>query len=162
MDVEQIGQPLLRIDTKTGELIPDLAESLSFSPDCKSWTVKLPANAKFSNGDPLDAQALKDAWLRYKEISPFAADLEALTDIQVVDPTTINAIFANPPAALFAVLASRDLGPWDVAAATAVGNEAFAIAPIASGPLTVKEYTPGSELVLARNYPYRTNLPFVQ
>lgn len=162
MDVEQIGQALMRIDPQSGELIPDLAESWAFSEDGKTLTIKLPADAKYSNGDPLDAQALKDAWLRYKEISPFGADLEALTDIQVVDDTTINAIFANPPAALFAVLGSVYMGPWDVAAAQAVGNEAFAIAPIASGPLTVKEYTPGSELLMARNDQYRTNLPLVQ
>jgi len=162
MDIEQIGQALLRIDTKTGELIPDLAESLSFSPDGKAWTIKLPANAKFSNGDPLDAQALKDSWLRYKEISPFGSDLEALNDIKVVDATTMEAHFKNPPAALMVVLETAYGTAWDIAAAKAAGKEAFATSPVASGPLAVKAFTPNSELLLVRNENYHTNLPFVQ
>ena len=162
IDVEQIGQALIRIDPASGALIPDLAESWVFSEDGKTLTITLPADAKYANGDALDAQALKDAWLRYKEISPFAIDLEALIDIQVVDDTTINAIFADPPAALFAVLASSYMGPWDVAAAQAAGNEAFAIAPVASGPLVVKEFTPGSDLLMVRNDLYQTGLPLVQ
>jgi len=162
IDVEQVGQALIRIDSESGALIPDLAESWAFSEDGKTLTITLPADAKYANGDVLDAQALKDAWLRYKEISPFAVDLEALTDIQVVDATTVNAIFADPPAALFAVLASSYMGPWDVAVAQTVGNEAFAAAPVASGPLVVKEFTPGSDLLMVRNDLYQTRLPFVQ
>lgn len=162
IDVEQIGQALIRIDPQSGELIPDLAESWAFSEDGKTLTITLPADAKYANGDVLDAQALKDAWLRYKEISPFAVDLEALTAIEVVDATTVNAIFADPPAALFAVLASSYMGPWNVAAAQAAGNEAFAAAPVASGPLVVQEFTPGSDLRMTRNDHYQTQLPFVQ
>lgn len=162
IDVEQVGQALIRIDPESGALIPDLAESWAFSEDGKTLTITLPTDAQYANGDTLDAQALKDAWLRYKEISPFAIDLEALIDIQVVDATTVNAIFADPPAALFAVLASSYMGPWDVAAAQAAGNEAFATAPVASGPLVVKEFTPGSDLIMVRNDLYQTRLPLVQ
>jgi ABC-type transport system substrate-binding protein len=52
--------------------------------------VKLPDNALFSNGDPLDAQAFKDAWLRYKTISPYSFDFEMLKDINVVDNRTVG------------------------------------------------------------------------
>lgn len=160
--VEQIGQALLRLDAKTGALIPDLAESWSFSADGKTLTVKLPAGAVYANGDPLDAQAVKDAWLRNKEVSPYASDFAALTDVKVVDATTVEAIFSDPPAAFLTVLSTSFGGPWNAAAAKAVGNEAFAAAPVASGPLMVKEFTPGSELLLVRNEKYQTRLPLVQ
>ncbi len=160
-DMEQVGQALARIDSATGALIPDLAESLTFSDDGTVLTVKLPADAKFSNGDPLDAQALKDSWLRYKEISPYGADLEALVDIQVIDATTMQATFNAPPAPLFAVLETSYGGAWNIAKATEMGNEAFALAPIASGPFAVKEFTPSSDLLMVRNENYQTNLPFV-
>ena len=162
MSVEQIGQSLIRIDAATSELIPDLAESWTFSEDGKTMTFVLPAGATYSNGDPLDAQALADALLRNKEVSPYASDFAALTDVKVVDATTLEMIFSDPPAAFLTVLNSSFGGPWDVAEAQKVGNEAFAIAPVASGPLLVKEFTPGSELLLVRNENYRTNLPLVE
>lgn len=162
ISTEQIGQPLVRIDSATNQLIPDLAESWQFSEDGKTLTIKLPAGAVYSNGDPLNAQALKDAWTRYKTISPFAVDLDALTDMKVVDETTMDAIFSDPPAALLVALSTAFTAPWDAAEATKVGNEAFANAPVASGPFKVKEFVPNSELTLVRNDSYQTSLPLVQ
>jgi len=162
MSTEQIGQALVRMDAETGELIPDLAESWAFSEDNLTLTLTLPADALYANGDPLDAQAVTDALLRNKEISPYASDFVALTDVKVVDATTVELLFSEPPAAFFTVLNSVFGGPWNVAAAKAAGNEAFATAPVASGPLMVKEFTPGSELLLVRNPNYQTNLPLVE
>ena len=162
MSVEQIGQALIRIDVETGELIPDLAESWAFSEDSKTLTFTLPAGALYSNGDPLDAQAVADALLRNKEVSPYASDFAALADVNVVDATTLELIFSEPPAAFLTVLNSSFGGPWNVAAAEEMGNEAFAIAPIASGPLMVQEFTPGGELLLVRNPNYQTRLPLVE
>lgn len=162
MSTEQIGQALLRIDSETGELLPDLAESWAFSEDGKTMTFILPANAVYSNGDPLDAQAVGDALLRNKEVSPYASDFEALIDVNVVDPTTLELLFSDPPAAFLTVLNSSFGGPWNVAVAQEIGNEAFATAPIASGPFMVQEFTPGSELLLVRNENYQTNLPLVE
>ena len=162
LDMEQIGQALMRVDSTTGALVPDLAKSWSFSADGKTLTIILPAGAKFSNGDPLDAQALKDSWLRYKAISPFGSDLESLTDIKVVDATTFEATFKAPPAAISPVLETSYGGPWDVTLAKKVGDPAFAINPIASGPLAIKSFTPSSDVLLVRNDNYQTSLPFVK
>lgn len=162
LTVEQIGQALIRIDSETSELIPDLAESWTFSEDNLKITVTLPEGAVYSNGDPLDAQAVADALLRNKEVSPYASDFEALSDVAVVDATTLEMIFSDPPAAFLTVLNSSFGGPWNVAAVQEMGNEAFAVAPVASGPLVVKDFSPGSELLLARNENYRTNIPFVE
>jgi peptide/nickel transport system substrate-binding protein len=158
----QIGQPLLRIDSQTGEVLPDLAESWSFSEDGMTMTFVLPAGAVYANGDPLDAQAVGDALFRNKEISPYASDFEALIDFNVVDATTLELIFSDPPAAFLVVLNSVFGGPWNASAAAEVGNEAFAVAPVASGPLLVQEFMPDSELLLVRNENYRTNMPFVE
>ncbi|MBX3014469.1 MAG: hypothetical protein KF832_23320 [Caldilineaceae bacterium] len=159
---EQIGQALLRLDPETGELIPDLAESWAFSADNLTLTLTLPADALYANGDPLDAQAVAAALLRNKEVSPYASDFAALTDVRAVDATTVELIFTEPPAAFLTVLNSSFGGPWDVAEATKIGNEAFATAPVASGPLQVKAFTPGGELLLVRNENYQTSLPLVE
>lgn len=160
--LEQIGQALLRIDNATGELIPDLAESWSFSEDGKTMTFILPEGAVYANGDPLDAQAVGAALMRNKEVSPYASDFEALIDFNAVDATTLELNFSDPPAAFLTVLNGAFGGPWNAAEAEKVGNEAFAIAPVASGPLMVGEYTAGSELLLIRNDSYLTNLPQVE
>lgn len=159
---EQIGQALVRLDATTGELIPDLAESWSFSEDNLMMTITLPEGALYANGDPLDAQAVADALLRNKEVSPYASDFEGLADVQAVDATTVELTFFEPPAAFLTVLNSSFGGPWNAAAAAEMGNEAFATAPVASGPLMVQEFTPGAELLLARNPNYQTNLPLVE
>lgn len=162
VSTEQIGQPLVRIDPTTGQLIPDLAKSWTFSADSKTLTLTLPAGAVYSNGDPLDAQAVAAAFLRNKEVSPYASDFAALSDVKAVDATTLKLSFDQPPAAFLTVLNAASGGPWDAEAAKKAGKEAFAKAPIASGPMMVKEFTPGGELLLVRNPHYQTNLPTVE
>src|SRR5262245_30634723 len=41
------------------EPVPDLVQSESVSEDQKTWTLKLRANAKFHDGTPVDAAAVK-------------------------------------------------------------------------------------------------------
>lgn len=162
VSTEQIGQPLVRLDPKTGQLIPDLAKSWALSADSKMLTITLPAGAVYANGDPLDAQAVAAALLRNKEVSPYASDFAGLSDVKAVDATTLKLIFDKPPASFLTVLNAASGGPWDVAVAKKIGNQAFAAAPIASGPFMVKEFTPGGELLLVRNPHYQTNLPLVE
>lgn len=162
VDSGQIAQPLFRIDPETGGLIPDLATSWEFSEDGTSLMVKLPDDALFSNEDPLDAQAFKDAWLRYKTISPYNYDFAMLADINVVDDQTAEVLFSEPPAAMLAVLVTAFGGVWNTSVAEKIGNEAFAIAPVASGPLMVQDFTANGDLILVRNPNYHTNLPFVE
>ncbi|MEZ4713378.1 MAG: ABC transporter substrate-binding protein [Caldilineaceae bacterium] len=159
---EQIGQALVRLDPATGDLIPDLAESWSFSEDNLTLTITLPEGALYSNGDPLDAKAVAAALLRNKEVSPYASDFEGLADVQAVDVSTVELSFFEPPAAFLTVLNSSFGGPWNAAAAETMGNEAFATAPVASGPLMIQEFTPGAELLLVRNPNYQTSLPLVE
>lgn len=162
ISTEQIGQALVRIDPATGEFLPDLAESLTFSEDGKTLTIKLPADAVYANGDPVDAQALMDAWTRYKTISPYAVDLAAVTAMMVKDATTLEVTFSAPPASSYAFLETSFGGAWNAAEAAKVGDPAFAIAPVSTGPLTVKEFTPSADLTMVRNDNYKTNLPNVQ
>ena len=71
-------------------LNPCFAESYSESEDGKEVTFVLPEGAKFSNGDTLDAEAVKASFERMKEISQYSGDIDAVTDIQVVDERTVK------------------------------------------------------------------------
>ena len=46
------------------QIVPWLAESWETSADAKTWTFHLVANAKFHNGDPLDAEAVRFSFER--------------------------------------------------------------------------------------------------
>lgn len=157
-----ICQPLARFDETKSGLVPDLAESWEIVEDGKNIIWKLPEGAQYSNGDTLDAQALADAWWRYKTISPYAEDLAPIVETNVIDASTLEAIHDNPPAFMLAVLVTCYGAPYNAAAAEEIGDEAFSRNPIGSGPLQFKEWLEGSEIVFSRNENYQTNLPFVE
>ena len=157
-----ISQPLLMFSLDMTELVPDLATSWEILDDGLKIIWHLPEGYTYSNGDPLTAQTLKDSWERYKEISPYAADLEPIIEMNVIDETTLEAIHSVAPAFMMAVLASDYGSPWDAAEAAKIGDEAFGRTPIGSGPFYLKEWVEGSHMILARNDKFKTNLPFVQ
>ncbi len=157
-----ISQPLLMFSLDMSELVPDLATSWEISDDGLIITWHLPEGYTYSNGDPLDAQALKDSWERYKEISPYAADLEPIVEMNVIDETTLETKNSVSPAFMMAVLASDYGSPWDAAEAGKIGDEAFGRTPIGSGPFYLKEWVEGSHMILARNENFKTLLPFLE
>src|SRR4051812_12859448 len=57
--VYNVYQNLLRIDPATEKNVPDAADSCDASADFKTWTCKLKAGLKFSNGDPLTSADVK-------------------------------------------------------------------------------------------------------
>ncbi len=160
---ELISQPLLRYDPETTSFVPDLVESFSVSADGKTMTVRLPAGYTYANGDALDAQALADTINRYVAVSPYSFDYDGLQEVRVVDATTaeiVNAIGFN---VMYPAFITSFGASWNVAAAAAAGDEAFAANPVASGPFQIKTpWAPGQDLELSRNDRYSTRMPFVQ
>ncbi len=142
-------------------LVPDLVEAFSLSADGLTITWQMPEQYTFSNGAALDAEAVRASIERYRAISPYASDWGELESMRVVDARTLETTFRVPPAFMSPVFSSGFGAPFDVAAAAAVGDEAFAIAPVASGPFVLDYWTRGTEMRLTRNAAYRTHLPFV-
>lgn len=160
---ELIGQPVLRYDVSASAFVPDLIESFSVNEDGTVMTVKLPEGYTYSNGDPLDAQALADTINRYATISPYSFDYDGLEAVNVIDPTTLEIVNANGFNVMYPTLISSFGAAWDVAAAEEMGDEAFASNPVGSGPFMLKtEWAPGQDLELVRNDKYRTNMPMVE
>ena len=156
-----ICQPPVTFDMDLN-LAPDMVESWEVSPDGKVITFSLPEGYKYSNGDPLDAQALADAWWRYKEISPYAEDLAPIIEMNVIDDTTLEVVCDNPPAFMWAVLVSDYGSAWHAGEAARVGDESFGRNPVGSGPMKLVDWVEGAHALLERNDNYRTNLPFVE
>lgn len=59
-----VFEPLVGKDPKTLDPIPGVAESWTISSDGRTYTFKLRANAKWSNGDPVTAQDFVYTWTR--------------------------------------------------------------------------------------------------
>lgn len=144
-------------------LVPDLATGYNFSEDGLTLTFDLPADYVFSNGDPLNAEAVRASIERYRVTSPYPEDWGDLSGMNILnDGTTLEMIYSAPPAFMSPVLSSGFGAPFNIRAAEAAGNEAFGANPVASGPFVLESWTRGTEMRLVRNENYRTNLPFVE
>jgi peptide/nickel transport system substrate-binding protein len=174
LDVQQAGwsslphqilsQAPVMYDLEMKQLVPGWVESWDVSEDGKVIVFHLPEGYMYSNGDPLDAQALADTWWRYKdpELSMYPEDLEPIAETNVIDETTLEVVFSDPPAAMWAVLVSEWGAPWDVAEAERIGDDEFGRHPVASGPFKLEEWVEGSQMLLSRNENHRTKLPFLE
>jgi len=141
-------------------IVPDQAQWAQFSP--LSIVVHYAANAKFSNGDPITAQALKASMLRYANLSVYGSDYAGVKSIDIVDNQTARIVFSQPETYVWWNDIPVTYGDIvDVNAANQVGNAAFGENPVGSGPYMVQQWVHGSEVDLVPNPYYTTNLPFV-
>jgi peptide/nickel transport system substrate-binding protein len=152
-------------DGSNAAVEPNQAESGELSADGKTFTVKLREGIQFSDGTPMDAEAVKFNWDRSlaspctcKPTWPLAEN-----GVQVVDPLTLTLNFTTPYAAVAAGFPTSNVN-W-IASPTALekaGEEAFKITPVGAGPFTVVSNQLSSELVLQRNESYfEEGLPYL-
>jgi peptide/nickel transport system substrate-binding protein len=130
----------------SGQLEPGLAQSWSFTPGGSSLTLHLRPNVTFSNGQPVDANAVKAAILHNKT-SALRTSLHVIQSITVVDPLTLTLNLSLPtPADLLYAFNDLD-GYIDDPTANNTSH------PIGSGPYTLVSYN-NSEIVLKKNPNY--------
>lgn len=95
-----IYEPLVKYEGDPSEIVPWLAASWEMSEDAKVWTFKLDPRAKFQNGDPVDAEAVKYSFTRALAINKAVAWMLSGTlkpeNIAVVDATTVTFSFDVP------------------------------------------------------------------
>jgi peptide/nickel transport system substrate-binding protein len=145
---------LVYID-QTGRPRPWLAESWSFDKDGREVTFVIRKGITFTDGTPVDAEAVRYSLDRYLKLSKRNADLGPVQKIEVVgNGSGVRLTFERPFAALFTALDFSYLGIVSKAAAEKAGEE-FGRKPVGSGPYTLKEWKAGSSLLFARNAGYK-------
>lgn len=122
--------------TPSQTIVPMLATALpTVSPDGKTYTIKLRGGVLFNDGTPFDAQAVKTSLDRARTTKGSAqvANLSAIQDVTVVDPTTVTLTLSAPSAPLTSVLADR---AGMIVSPTALAKEGthFGTAPVCVGP----------------------------
>jgi peptide/nickel transport system substrate-binding protein len=152
-----------------GKVIPDLAASATPSAGGKTWTITLQPNLKFSDGTPLNAQAVVSNWTR-DLANPCTCKpiLPPVKSITAPSATTVVLTMAAPDGAFQNQLLVANLN-WiaSPSALKSMGEQAFKIKPVGAGPFTVVSDTLSNTLVLKKNpnywqtgRPYLNNLTF--
>ena len=88
---QSVYDALVEIRGQSGEIKPWLAERWETSADGKTWTFHLVGNAKFHNGDPVDAEAVRYSFERGLKLNKGVAWM--LKDF--LDPAGIEAVDAH-------------------------------------------------------------------
>lgn len=147
-------------DGKDYKLQPSLAEKWE-QVDEHTWRFHLRAGVKFTNGEPLTAEAVrftKDVYMENKRSGPpLVGDLE----IKVVDDLTFDVVTKVPNLPTVPAQLSF-LYVYPPAYFTQVKTQGFGNAPIGTGPYVLDSWQKGVAITLKANPDYWGDKPKVQ
>lgn len=152
----QVLESLVALD-ESGEIVPWLATEWQESEDGLSWDFTLDPDARFSDGMPVDAAAIKAniEHLQDPETGSSTGYLavQQVAEVEVVSPTVARFHLSRPDAALLESLAQ----PWVAIQSPAGierGQDENCLAPIGSGPFVVSDWVKQDHVTLERNPDY--------
>ncbi len=143
------------VDSKTWE--PQLAESLSSNDDKTVWTLTLRKGVKFSDGTPLNADAVMGS-VGYYTANYGYQGLTLITNgmqMKKVDDSTVEFTVARPWATFPAMLSG---GPGMIMAPAAYKNP-DKFQPIGAGAFELDKYEPGVEMTMTAREDYYGGKP---
>ena len=155
----------LIVRDKNGELAPSLAESWTQVDDL-TWEFKLRTGVNFHDGEVFNAEAVKknfDRILDPEVASPRAFLYEMVSEVKVIDETTVQFVMEYPFSPLLAHLTHNGGGiispksiDADYAAITddVKAGSVISTNPVGTGPFVFDSWTPDSELKLVKNENY--------
>ena len=151
---EAIYGSLVRYNPDTAQYDFFMADSLTANEDFSVWTLKLKPDLVFSDGTPLDAEAVKSNWTRLGEPDrncQMAGYVGNIAGMEAVDPTTLEITLASPSATFIEDVAAR-LGNI-IASPTAMEEmgDDFGANPVGAGPFVVDSWVKDDKMELSRN-----------
>ncbi|WP_404311440.1 ABC transporter substrate-binding protein [Agrococcus terreus] len=162
----QIADTLTEQDPETGEILPWLAESWEISDDTTEFTFHLREGVTFSDGTPLDAEAVAANFDRIVEIGPLAfiagSYFRGYVGAEVLDERTVRVTFDAPNAQFLQATATQSLAILAQATLELDPERVAAGEVIGSGPFTIESYEPEQRLVLAAREDYAWPSPIAE
>jgi peptide/nickel transport system substrate-binding protein len=149
-----------------GNYIGSVAESWSVSADGNTWTFKIRKGIKFHNGDPLTAADVKFSVDRFgsdESTNPWSYYLNLKynkVSSAVIDDYTFQYVTAHPEPALKIPFAWTRILPKSYF--EKVGQDAFRLNPVGSGPWKFVEHTPETSFTMEANTNYWGLVPAYQ
>ncbi len=135
---------------------PFLAESWEVTDDGQTITFHLKEGVTFHDGTPMDAQAVKLSFDRFRELgakNPVAAGLKTISEVEVVDDSTVRFLFDAPSAVFFGTISMPYAGIVSPTAVEKWGEE-FSQHPVGTGPFMMETWEPGISIALSNNADY--------
>jgi len=152
----------LVVATGPGSYAGEIASSWKISQGGKVYTFHIRPGLKFSNGDPLTAQAVAFTFDRILNPATKSPDLGVIGPIKSVtapNPSTAVFTLTQPFAYELADLAVAYAGIEDPLAVKKEGA-GYGRDPIGSGPFMLKNWTSGESLTLVPNPYYHSYAPY--
>lgn len=137
-------------------LVPQLAAELpQVSEDGLSVDITLRDGITFNDGTPFDADAVKVSLDRHRTLATSARKLElaAISDVAVVDDSTVRLTLSHPFSPLGAQLADRAGVIMSPTALEEFGDD-FGSSPVCVGPFAFEDQVPGSEMNFVKSDDY--------
>lgn len=147
---------LMRYDSAANRFEPRLAESLTEEPGGLTWTLKLRPDVRFSDGTPLDANAVVHSIDRYNagRGDGSAVWTSAVESTTAVDPRTVTFRLHDQWPTFPSMLA---LGHGMIVAPTAGEGDSFEA--VGAGPFVLDHYSPNEERVFTARDDYWNGKP---
>jgi peptide/nickel transport system substrate-binding protein len=136
--------------SRDGVWVPYLAESVESNEDATVWTVGLREGMMFHDGTPMDAEAVKASMDLIRLESLSAAAFAYITDVQAVDPLTVE-ITLSEPYGVFPQVLADEFGAIVSPTAVAAAGDTYGDVPVGAGPYKVVEFVRDDHLTLERN-----------
>ncbi|HTX59617.1 MAG TPA: ABC transporter substrate-binding protein [Verrucomicrobiae bacterium] len=164
---QEIMKGLLDFKLGTFEIEPAIAQSWSMSPDGMTWTFTLKHGLSFSDGTPIDADAVKFNFDRWRLISspyhgnfpyPYYATMFGgfpglIADVRAPKPDTVVFTLTRPFAPFLHDLA---MPSFAIGSPKAIRDdlEGFGQHPIGYGPYTLSEWVKDDHITLTADPKY--------
>ncbi len=152
----QYLESLVSLD-EDGEILPWLASDWEQSDDGLTWTFTIRDGVTFTDGTPLDAEAVRANLAHVQDPETLSSTgylaLGKVANAEAVDARTLRLTLSAPDSALLESLSQ----PWlaiQSPAGIARGMDANCAAPIGTGPFAVESWDRQSSITLVRNDDY--------
>lgn len=144
-------------------VLPFLAESWSVAGDGLAITMTLKSGVTFQDGTPLNAEAVRFTFERFKASgmsSPIYAGIQQIDAIDAIDELTVRFRFAEPAANFWSTITMPYAGIISPASAEQfdASGEGYLIG---TGAFILDEWQAGQSLTLRRNPDYNWGPPMV-